>query len=105
VAPFTGYIEAVRAWIDDPSELALNVGILAIALTFAVLAFRSRLPIVWGALPFVPLTIVLSVNVLREPFDLSRILAPVLTAAPFLLAVRTRGTVPPETTDTFMEKA
>ena len=41
--------------------------------------------IVWGALPFVALAMILSEAVWRQPFDISRAVAPVFTAAPFLL--------------------
>jgi hypothetical protein len=92
--PFVGMLGAFRSWIADPDAFAaLSVILLIIVVAFAVLAPRSRLPIAWGALPFVALAIVLHVDVWREPFDLSRALAPVFTAAPFLLAVSKQGTV------------
>ena len=60
------------------------------------LALRSRLPLAWGALPFIALAIVLSVEVLRDPFNLSRALAPVFTAAPFLLVLARRDAPAPQ---------
>jgi hypothetical protein len=93
VFPFTGLLEAARAWVSQPENLVLNGAILAIVLAFVVLGLRSRLPIAWGALPFVALAAVVSINVWLEPSDSTRVLAPVFTAAPFLLLVRARGTV------------
>ena len=66
------------------------MAILAAIALFVPLALRSRYPIAWGALPFVALTIVLSVGVWREPVDLSRALAQGLTALPFLALVSSR---------------
>jgi hypothetical protein len=85
--PFLGMLEAIESWTGDPIRLTLIVAILAAVARFVPLAIKSRLPIAWGALPFVALTVVLSVEVWREPFDLSRALAPALTALPFLVLV------------------
>ena len=88
--PFLGMLEATESWTRDPIRLILVVAILAAIARFVPLALRSRSPIAWGALPFVALTTVLSVEVWREPFDLSRALAPALTALPFLVLVSNR---------------
>jgi hypothetical protein len=92
--PFDGFLRALREWTDNPSDLLASVAILAVVIAFVPLALRSRLPIAWGALPFVALSVVLSVQVWRVPSDLARALAPVLTAAPFLLAVPRRDSAP-----------
>jgi hypothetical protein len=94
-APFTGMWQAIRSWATQPDDLLLSAAILVAVVSFTLLAIRGRLSIAWGALPFVALAIVLSVNVWREPFDLSRVLAPVFTAAPFILFVSERGTTAP----------
>ena len=83
--PLFGMFEAFGSWIEDPAYLVLNATILLIAVAFVVLGLRARSTIVWGALPFVALATVLSVYVWKEPFDISRVLAPVFTGAPFLL--------------------
>jgi hypothetical protein len=88
--PFVGMVRAFGSWLSDPGELLTSLAIVFVVLAFVPLALRSRLPIAWGALPFVALATVLSVNVWREPFDLSRALVPILTAAPFTLLVRQR---------------
>jgi hypothetical protein len=88
--PFVGMVRAFGSWLSDPGELLTSLAIVLVVLAFVPLALRSRLPIAWGALPFVALATVLSVNVWREPFDLSRALVPILTAAPFTLVVRQR---------------
>jgi hypothetical protein len=83
--PFLGLVEAFRSWIQDPTYLVLNIAILVLVGVFAVRGLSSRSMIVWGALPFVGLATVLSVAVWGEPFNIARALAPVFTAAPFLL--------------------
>jgi hypothetical protein len=88
--PFLGMVEATESWARDPFRLILVVAILAAIARFVPLALRSRSPLAWGALPFAALTIVLSVEVWREPFDLSRAVAPALTALPFLVLVSGR---------------
>ncbi|MGH7541611.1 MAG: hypothetical protein ACRELC_11490, partial [Gemmatimonadota bacterium] len=89
--PFVGMLEAMESWTHDPGRMIVNVAVVTVAVGFIPLALRSRSPIAWGALPFLALMVVLSVHVWREPFDLSRALTPVLTAAPFLvLSVRRR---------------
>jgi hypothetical protein len=85
-APFIGIADAFRIWAQHPSQLAVNVGILAVLGIFVLAAIRNRSILAWGALPFVFLGTILSVNVWRETHDFVRILAPVFTAMPFLVA-------------------
>jgi hypothetical protein len=89
--PFSGLIRAVPEWIRSPGELALSVLLVLIAVGFVPVALRTRNPLAWGALAFVPLAAVLSADVYLEAADLSRALAPVFTAAAFVLFVP-RGT-------------
>ncbi|MGH2641175.1 MAG: hypothetical protein ACRDGO_05715 [Actinomycetota bacterium] len=84
-APFVGIVESFRSWLMDPIDLLVNLVLLSIVVALVPLTLRSRLPLAWGALPFIALATVLSVEVLREPFNLSRALAPVFTAIPFLI--------------------
>jgi hypothetical protein len=89
--PFVGIWQAIQSWATDPINLVVGMAMLVIVVAFTVLAIRSRLPIAWGALPFVGLATVLSVHTFLDPLDLARVLAPVFTAAAFLLAVPERG--------------
>jgi hypothetical protein len=93
--PFVGLIDSARAWLEQPLNLVFSMVLLLLVIAFAVLALRTRLPLAWGALPFVGLLFVLSENVLSEPFNLSRIIVPILTAFPFLVMVpRDQGASP-----------
>ena len=89
-APFVGIWQAIRLWAKDPGDLFTGMAILVILVVFTVLAIRSRSPVAWGALPFVGLATVLSVHTWRYPLDIARALAPVFTAAAFLLVVSER---------------
>jgi hypothetical protein len=88
--PFVGIVEAFRSWLGDPVDLLVNLTLLSIVVALVPLTLRSRLPLAWGALPFIALATVLSVEVIREPFNFSRALAPVFTAIPFLIFGATR---------------
>lgn len=88
--PFVGLWQALHYWAMEASALVAGMAILVIVVAFTVLAIRSRLPIAWGALPFVGLATILSVYTWRYPLDIARAMAPVFTAAPFLLAVPER---------------
>jgi hypothetical protein len=88
--PFVELIQAVRHWMTDPGGFIINILIIGIVLAFVPLALRSRLPIAWGALPFVGLVAVVSLNVWKETYDFPRAFAPVFTAIPFLIAPKWR---------------
>jgi hypothetical protein len=84
--PFVGLSEAIRSsWFQDPWTFVVNVALLIVVILFVPVAVRSRLPIAWGALPFAALAMFLSVEVWRETFDLARAMAPIFTAAPFVV--------------------
>lgn len=83
--PFIGLFEAFESWVRNPSELLLNSVLVLVVVAFVPLALRSRSPIAWGGLPFAVLIVVLSAEVLREPFNFSRAVVPVFTALPFLI--------------------
>lgn len=89
-APFMGMLEALRSWLRTPWHLVIDVTLLSVVILFVPHAVRSRLSIAWGAIPFVGLAIVLSAEVWGQTFDLARALAPVFTAAPFLLVFSER---------------
>lgn len=102
--PFAGFVEAFRAWLEDPLNLLVSLVLLAVMIAFVPLAFRGRLPVAWGALPFVGLVAFLSANVLREPFDFSRAILPVFTALPFVILVPVRGRRSLQTNDEIEER-
>jgi hypothetical protein len=92
--PFNGLYRASQEWMNNSTNLIASIAILVVVILFVPLALRSRLTIAWGALPFVALAVILSYQVWRVPSDLARALAPVFTAAPFLVALPRRSAPP-----------
>lgn len=90
-APFVGLFTALGRWLDDPLSLLVSLTLLAVVVIFVPLGLRSRLSIAWGALPFAALVAVLHVNVMLEPANFARAVAPIFTAFPFVIFVRERG--------------
>lgn len=86
--PLVGLGEAFPSWIADPLPGLLSLSILLILLLFGIRWRPGSAALAWGAAPFVLLASVLAADVWREPYDLARAIAPVLTAYPFLLFVR-----------------
>jgi len=84
-APLIGIWEAIGYWREDPIDLAIGVVLATVLVAFVLRAVRSRNLLAWAALPTVALALILSVYVWREPYDIARAIAPVLTAYPFLL--------------------
>jgi hypothetical protein len=92
--PLFGLIDAGKSWLDHPLDLVTSLVLVAVVAAFIPIAMRTRLPIAWGAIPFVALALILSANVWREPFDSSRAIAPILTAYPFLVMSPNRALAP-----------
>lgn len=89
--PFVGVVGGIRSWLREPDDLPIDVLIFVIIVAFGIGAWRSRVPLAWGALPFVPLAALLADDVWAEPFDLSRAVAPIFTAAAFLVIANRHG--------------
>lgn len=89
--PFVGFVRAFGPWLRSPDQLLINGLTVAVVVAFTPLALRGRLPLAWGALPFVALMPFLSVDVFLETPDLTRAIAPIFTACAFLVIVREGG--------------
>jgi hypothetical protein len=83
--PFVGFVRAFGPWLRSPDQFLINGLIIVVVVAFVPLAFRSRLPLAWGALPFVALMPFLSIDVFLETPDISRAIAPIFTACAFLV--------------------
>lgn len=89
VFPFTGLVAAARGWLHDPLSLVVGLIFVGVLVAFTWRAVRSDFPLAWATIGFVPMAALLSGRVWTEYFDISRALAPVLTAY-VLLAFATR---------------
>jgi len=83
--PFVGLVEAFDLWLDDPVDLAAGLAILLLLALFTRRALGSQELVAWAFLGFVPLALLFTRQVWASYFDISRAVAPAITAF-FLLA-------------------
>ncbi len=79
-APFGGMADAFSNWLDDPIDLAVIGGLVAVMPLLVLRAFQRPNPMAWGALGFVVLAILMTRQVWWNFFDISRAVAPIITA-------------------------
>ena len=79
-APFAGMARAFENWLDKPVDLAVIATLIAIVPLLAVRAIRRPTYLSWGAFGFMVLAVFFSRQVWWRSFDISRAVAPVITA-------------------------
>jgi len=87
--PFAGFIDAFRFWADDPLNLVAGIAIMLLLLLFTRRVLISGQLVGWAFVGFVPLAILFTRQVWQSYFDITRAVAPVLTA--FVLLVFVAG--------------
>lgn len=90
--PFGGMADAFGHWLDNPLDLAIIAGLIAVMPLLVVRAIRRPNPLAWGALGFVVLAVLMTRQVWWNFFDITRAVAPIITAY-----VLTAFTEPPRT--------
>ncbi len=88
--PFVGLARAFQAWASSPLDLAVGVMVILILIVFTRRAMIDRGVVGLAFLGFVPLTFLLSEPVWHSYFDISRAIAPVITAFVLLAFVATK---------------
>jgi hypothetical protein len=83
--PFIGFAQAMETWIGDPLSLAIGIVLLALLMVYAVRVFVSRELVGWAFLGFVGLGVLFTEQVWRNYFDITRAVAPVITAFVLLI--------------------
>ena len=78
--PFVGLVEAFDLWLDDPVDLAAGLAILLLLALFTRRALGSDELVGWAFLGFVPLALLFTRQVWASYFDISRAVAPAITA-------------------------
>jgi hypothetical protein len=78
--PFRGIWLAFQNWLDRPLDLAVMAAVVAVIPLFVVRAVRRPTYLGWGAIGFVLMAVLLSRQVWWRFFDITRAIAPVLTA-------------------------
>ncbi|HLF41914.1 MAG TPA: hypothetical protein VJA46_00135 [Acidimicrobiia bacterium] len=89
--PFAGFIDAFRLWADDPLNLVAGITIMLLLLLFTRRVLISGQLVGWAFLGFVPLAILFTRQVWQGYFDITRAVAPVLTAFVLLVFVAGRN--------------
>ncbi len=83
--PFAGFFGAFGNWAGDPVDLTVGISMMALMALFTRRVFASSHLVGWTFLGFVPLGILFTDQVWGSWFDISRAIAPVLTAYVLLL--------------------
>lgn len=78
--PFGGMLDAAENWIGDPVQLGVITGLVIVMPLLCVRAVQRPNPLAWGALGFVLLAVLMTRQVWWNFFDISRAIAPVMTA-------------------------
>jgi hypothetical protein len=78
--PFSGLLGAARLWPTSPLNMVAGLVMVAILCLLAVRVARRRWLVGYAAVGFVPLAALLTRQVWFSYFDISRALAPVITA-------------------------
>jgi len=78
--PFAGVLEALELWIRDPFDFLIGATIVLMLALFVRRVLVADHILGWAFVLFVPLAVVLSRLVWQNYFDLTRAIAPVITA-------------------------
>ena len=83
--PFVGFIQAFDNWVNDPMDLIVGVSMMVLMLLYTRRTLISSRLVGWAFLGFVPLGILFTKQVWNSWFDISRAIAPIITAYVLLL--------------------
>jgi len=90
--PFVGFGRAFQGWIREPSlDLVLGLTIMMLMFFFARRALKSSHLLGLAFVGFVALGVLFTEQVWKSYFDISRAVAPLLTAYPILLFMEERA--------------
>jgi hypothetical protein len=90
--PFAGAWAALDSWVEDPIDLVVGLALILLMILFSLRVFRQDHLVGWAFIGFVFLAVLLTEPVWHSYFDISRAIAPVLTAYALLLASKGRNT-------------
>lgn len=87
LVPLSGTFQALTSGSAGVVDLLAIVLVVAVAVAVPLLAMRTMSLLVWGAVPFSVLAVLLTVNVWQYNYNITRALAPLLTAVLFGIGV------------------
>jgi hypothetical protein len=83
--PFVGFAQAVETWLGDPLSLGIGFVLLALLLVYGRRVIESRELVGWAFIGFVALGVLFTEQVWRNYFDITRAVAPIITAFVLLI--------------------
>lgn len=89
--PLVGLFEAFRTWIGRPADLITGLAIVALFVLYSRRVLMGRHLVGWAFLGFVVLGIMFTEQVWRSLFDISRAVAPIITAFVLLVFVGSKA--------------
>jgi hypothetical protein len=78
--PFGGILDSFENWLADPTKLSVITGLIIVMPLLILRAWQRPNALVFGALGFVPLAIMLTQQVWLRFTDISRAVIPIMTA-------------------------
>ena len=88
--PFVGFVQAFESWLGDPIDLAVGVAMMLLFVLFIRRVAMSGDMVGWAFVGFVALAILFTEQVWRSYFNITRAIAPVITAFVLLVFVSSR---------------
>jgi hypothetical protein len=85
--PFVGFIQAFDSWIEDPVDLVVGLSVFLVLGLFVRRSILQDNIVGWAFFGFVPLALLLTEQVWHSYFDITRGVAPLLSAFVLLAAV------------------
>jgi len=79
-APLGGMFDSVSNWLDNPVDLGVIAGLIIVMPLLVLHAIRRPNALAWGAAGFIIVAMLLTRQVWWRFFDVSRAIAPVMTA-------------------------
>ncbi len=78
--PLGGMLDSISNWLDNPVDLGVIAGLIVVMPLLVVHAIRRPNALAWGAAGFIIVAVLLTQQVWWRFFDVSRAIAPVMTA-------------------------
>lgn len=85
--PFVGFFQAFESWVEDPVDLTVGIAMMVLFLLFTRRVLMSRALVGWAFVGFVALGVVFTEQVWHSYFDITRAVAPIITAFVLLVFV------------------
>ena len=78
--PLVGFARAFESWFGDPVDLAVGIAMMVLFVLYTRRVLFSSHLVGWAFLGFVPLGLLFTEQVWKSYFDITRAIAPVITA-------------------------